>query len=87
MKTGGGEPPPAPTSAVIPARPTALSFSISEEGGGSVPSGRGDIKDKKNKKKSKEQLEREMKKKSFSTAPVESMTFEVIKPKRKERDF
>jgi hypothetical protein len=52
-----------------------------------VPTGRGEIKDKKNKKKSREQLEREMKKKSFSTAPVESMTFEVIKPKRKERDF
>lgn len=52
-----------------------------------MPTGRGEIKDKKAKKKSKEQLEREMKKKSFSTAPVESMTFEVIKPKRKERDF
>ncbi len=51
-----------------------------------MPSGRGGVKDKKNKKKSKEQLERDMKRKSFSTAPVESMTFEVIKPKRKERD-
>lgn len=51
-----------------------------------MPSGRGDIKDKKQKKKSKEQVEREMKRKSVSTAPIESMTFEVIKPKRKERD-
>lgn len=51
-----------------------------------MPSGRGDIKDKKNRKKSKEQLEREMRKKSMSTAPVESMTFEVVKPKRKQRD-
>ena len=51
-----------------------------------MPSGRGDIKDKKNKKKSKEQQEKELKKRS-TLAPVESMTFEVIKPKRKERDF
>ncbi|MGH2377167.1 MAG: hypothetical protein ACRDGT_01685 [Candidatus Limnocylindria bacterium] len=51
-----------------------------------MPSGRGQIKDKKNKKKSKEQIERDMKRKSVSTAPVESMTFEVIKPKRKDRD-
>jgi len=50
-----------------------------------VPSGRGQIKDKKNKKKSKEQIEREMRK-SASSAPIESMTFEVIKPKRKERE-
>jgi len=51
-----------------------------------VPAGRGGIKDKKQKKKSKEQIEREMKRQSGSTAPVESMQFEVIKPKRKERD-
>lgn len=51
-----------------------------------MPTGRGEIKDKKQKKKSKEQLEKELKKKSISTAPVESMTFEVIKPKRKQRD-
>lgn len=50
-----------------------------------MPSGGGSPKDKKNKKKSKEQLERE--KKRTTLAPVESMTFEVIKPKRKERDF
>ena len=52
-----------------------------------MPSGRGQIKDKKNKRKSKEQIDREMKRKNVSTAPVESMTFEVIKPKRKEREF
>ncbi|HEX9437460.1 MAG TPA: hypothetical protein VGA16_09930 [Candidatus Limnocylindria bacterium] len=51
-----------------------------------MPAGGGSPKDKKQKKKSREQLEREMKKRS-SLAPVESMTFEVIKPKRKERDF
>ncbi|MBI2764697.1 MAG: hypothetical protein HYX53_02160 [Chloroflexi bacterium] len=51
-----------------------------------MPSGGGSPKDKKNKKKSKEQLAREMSKKG-NLAPVEPMTFEVIKPKRKERDF
>lgn len=52
-----------------------------------VPSGRGDIKDKKNRKKSKEQLEKELKKKSSGSPVMESMTFEIVKPKRKERDF
>ncbi|MDE3102599.1 MAG: hypothetical protein KGJ98_10215 [Chloroflexota bacterium] len=52
----------------------------------SVPSGRGDIKDKKQKKKSKDQLERDLKKKSSGPPVLESMTFEVVKPKRKERD-
>ena len=51
-----------------------------------MPSGGGSPKDKKNKKKSKEQLERELKRQTTSSAPIESMTFEVIKPKRKERD-
>lgn len=50
-----------------------------------MPSGGGSPKDKKAKKKSKEQLERELKKRS-SVAPVEPMSFEIIKPKRKERD-
>lgn len=50
-----------------------------------MPTGGGSPKDKKNKKKSKEQLEKELRRKS-TLAPVESMTFEVIKPKRKERD-
>lgn len=54
-----------------------------------VPTGRGEVKDKHAKKKSKAQLNKELKKKGsiVSTAPVESMTFEVIKPKRKEREF
>ena len=51
-----------------------------------MPSGGGSPKDKKQKRKSKEQLEKELKKRS-TLAPVESMTFEVIKPNRKERDF
>ncbi|MBI2324748.1 MAG: hypothetical protein HYY42_01300 [Chloroflexi bacterium] len=51
-----------------------------------MPAGGGSPKDKKQKKKSKEQLEKELKKRS-TFAPVESMTFEVIKPKRKEREF
>ena len=48
--------------------------------------GRGDIKDKKNKLKSKEQMEKELKKKGPGVPLMESMTFEVIKPKRKERE-
>ncbi|MGH2450709.1 MAG: hypothetical protein ACRDGE_05470 [Candidatus Limnocylindria bacterium] len=52
-----------------------------------MPMGRGDIKDKKTKKKSKAQLEKDLKKKG-NVAPPPPMTFEVIKPKRKERqDF
>ncbi len=51
-----------------------------------MPSGGGSPKDKQNKKKSKGQLERELKKRPTVAAPLESMTFEVIKPKRKERD-
>ena len=50
-----------------------------------MPSGGGSPKDKKNKKKSKEQLERDLKKRPTGAAPMESMTFEVIKPKRKEK--
>lgn len=49
-----------------------------------MPSGRGEAKDKNVKKKSKEQLERELKKKG-GAAPVQPMTFEVVKPKRKEK--
>jgi len=50
-----------------------------------MPTGGGSPKDKKQKKKSKERLEREMKRKT-ALAPVETMTFEVVRPKRKERD-
>ncbi len=49
-----------------------------------MPSGRGDAKDKNKKKKSKEQLERELKKKGTVT-PVQPMSFELVKPKRKEK--
>ena len=49
-----------------------------------MPSGRGEAKDKNKKKKSKEQLERELKKKG-SLAPTAPMTFEIVKPKRKEK--
>ena len=53
---------------------------------GPMPSGRGEARDKNQKKKSKEQLERELKKKSV-VQPVQPMTFEVVKPKRKEKDW
>ncbi len=49
-----------------------------------MPSGRGDSKDKNKKKKSKQELEREMKKKTV-VAPVQPMTIELVKPKRKEK--
>jgi hypothetical protein len=49
-----------------------------------VPSGRGEAKDKNKKKKSKEQLERELKKKTVM-APMQPMTIELVKPKRKEK--
>ena len=41
-------------------------------------------KGKNDKKKSKEQLERELKRKG-PAAPVQPMTFEVVKPKRKDK--
>ena len=49
-----------------------------------MPSGRGDSKDKNKKKKSKEQLEKELNRKS-SVAPMQPMTIELVKPKRKEK--
>jgi hypothetical protein len=49
-----------------------------------VPSGRGEAKDKNKKKKSREELERELKRKG-SMAPVQPMTIELVKPKRKEK--
>jgi hypothetical protein len=54
-------------------------------GGFKVPTGGGDAGGKKAKKKSKEQLEKELKKRGNSIAPAAPMTFEVIKPKRKEK--
>ncbi len=51
-----------------------------------MPTGRGEAKDKKAKKKSKEQLEKELKKKSL-VAPVQPMTIELVPRKRKEKDW
>lgn len=48
-----------------------------------MPAGRGDFGGKKQKKKSKEQLAKELKRGPSQAA--EPMTFEVVKPKRKER--
>jgi hypothetical protein len=52
-----------------------------------VPTGGGDSGGKKSKKKSKEQLEKELKKRGGTgfAPPAAPMTFEVIKPKRKEK--
>ncbi len=47
-----------------------------------MPKGRGEAKDKNKKKKSKEQLERELLRKP-AQAPLQPLTVEVIKPKRK----
>jgi len=51
-----------------------------------MPTGRGEAKDKKAKKKSKEQLETELKKKTVA-APVQPMTIELVPPKRKAKDW
>jgi hypothetical protein len=51
-----------------------------------MPTGRGEAKDKNAKKKSKEQLERELKKKTVA-APVQPMTIELVPRKRKEKDW
>jgi hypothetical protein len=51
-----------------------------------MPSGRGDAKDKKAKKKSKEQLEKELKRKTVA-APVQPMSIEIVPRKRKEKDW
>ena len=50
-----------------------------------MPTGGGDAGGKKAKKKSKDQLDKELKKRGNSIAPAAPMTFEVIKPKRKEK--
>lgn len=52
-----------------------------------MPTGRGEARDKKQKKKSRAQLEKELLKKG-SQQPIQPMTVEVIKPKRKmEEDW
>lgn len=50
-----------------------------------MPSGRGEAKDKNKKKKSKEQLEKELKRKASTMSVQAPMTFEIVKPKRKEK--
>lgn len=50
-----------------------------------MPTGRGEAKDKNKKKKSKEQLEKELRKRSMGQ-PVQPMAFEIVKPKRKEKE-
>ena len=51
-----------------------------------MPTGGGDTGHKSQKKKSKAQLEKELKKKT-TAAPMQPMTIEIVKPKRKERDW
>jgi hypothetical protein len=54
--------------------------------GRQMPSGRGEAKDKNAKKKSKEQLEKELKRKTVA-APVQPMNIELVPRKRKEKDW
>lgn len=49
-----------------------------------MPSGGGNPGQKNQKKKSKQQLEKELKR-GGSVAPVNPMSFEIVKPKRKEK--
>ncbi len=52
-----------------------------------MPAGRGDIRDKKQKKKSKAQLEKDLLKRP-TVAPLQPPTVEIVKPKRKvEEDW
>jgi len=51
-----------------------------------MPTGRGEAKDKNAKKKSKEQLERELKRKTVA-APIQPMSIELVPRKRKEKDW
>jgi hypothetical protein len=65
------------------ARPTGASHGT---GGDRVPTGRGEARDRKQKKKSKEQLEKELTKKPATQPLQPPMTVEVIKPKRKAEE-
>ena len=47
-----------------------------------MPTGRGEAKDKKAKKKSKDQLEKELKRKTVS-APIQPMTVELVPRKQR----
>ncbi len=51
-----------------------------------MPTGGGDSGHKNQKKKSKAQLEKELKRKG-GAAPMQPMTIEIVKPKRKEKDW
>ena len=51
-----------------------------------MPTGRGEARDKNRKKKSKQELEKELKRKTVVQS-VQPMTFEVVKPKRKEKEI
>ncbi len=51
-----------------------------------MPTGGGQAGGKNQKKKSKAQLEKELKKKSV-LAPVQPMTIELVPPKRKQKDW
>ncbi len=50
-----------------------------------MPTGRGEARDKKQKKKSKERLDKELLRKTTSQ-PIQPITVEVIKPKRKTEE-
>jgi len=50
-----------------------------------VPTGRGEARDKKVKKKAKEKLEKDLLKKS-AQQPVQPLTVEIIRPKRKTEE-
>ncbi len=50
-----------------------------------MPSGRGSSGEKHQKKKSKEQLEKELKKRA-NLMPIQPMTVELVKPKRKVKE-
>jgi len=63
-----------------------MSGSFRRTGGVRMPTGRGEAKDKKAKKKSKEQLEKELKRKTVA-APVQPMTIELVPRKKKKDDW
>src|SRR5688500_16332288 len=55
-------------------------------GGTRMPTGRGEAKDKKAKKKPKDQLEKELKRRTVS-APIQPLPVELVPRKRKEKDW
>src|ERR1700682_932045 len=81
FRAGTGESIRAPHAMLVRVRNASI-----RAGGTRMPSGRGDAKDKNAKKKSKEQLEKELKRKTVA-APVQPMTIELVPPKRKAKDW